>query len=118
LVPWWLAAGGKNLASASFANLIMSTKRGRQERVLLGGIEWDGDEEYCKCHGNVKPLVFEEMKPGWDDSISKRSSVEAGGLHPKTAQFIRKVHVVLLESMAIVSVDLYMSHMPMPEILS
>ena len=57
--------------------------------MLLGGIEWDGDEEYCKCHGNVKPLVFEEeMKPGLEDSISKHSSVAAGGLHLETAQFI------------------------------
>ena len=73
---------------ALFANLIMSTKRGHQEHVLLGGIEWDGDEEYHKCHGNVKPLVFEEMRPGWEDSISKHSSVAAGGLHLETAQFI------------------------------
>ena len=28
-------------------------KRGHQECVLLGGIKWDGDEEYHKCHGNA-----------------------------------------------------------------
>ena len=34
----------------------MSAERGDQERVLPGGIECDGDEEYLKCHGNVNAL--------------------------------------------------------------
>ena len=56
---------------------------------------YKNDVQWWDQHGKIPPLVFQEMKPGWDSKVSKTGICKLGGLHPLTVLLMEKVHVIL-----------------------